>query len=88
MARRLDYIFIGESLCTTLKNSLVKSLGYSDHWMVIFTFESVTFKVVKGLYKINDSLLEDNDNCFFIIKVRNKHNAVLQQADPGTKVTG
>ena len=68
VARRLDYIFIGESLCTTLKDSMVKSLGYSDHRMVISTFESATFKRGKGLYKINASLLEDNDYCSLIIK--------------------
>ena len=67
-ARRLDYILAGEALGTALKDSLVKSLGYSDHRLVVSTFEPATFKRGQGLYKINTNLLEDDDYCNLILK--------------------
>ena len=68
VARRLDYIFVGETLGTALTDSMVKSMGYSDHRMVISYYESTSFKRGKGLYKINVSLLEDNEYSNLIIK--------------------
>ena len=68
-ARRLDYIFVGESLVPSLKDSLIKSIGFSDHRMVITTFEFSSFKRGKGIYKLNTCLLNDADYIHLICKV-------------------
>ena len=67
-ARRLDYILIGESLISFLKDSIITSIGFSDHRMVVSTIEFAPFKLGKGLFKLNASLLEDKDFCHLIVK--------------------
>lgn len=67
-AKRLDYIFVGESLLSYIRDSNIKSIGFSDHRLVYTTFDFTTFKYGKGLYKINTSHLKDQDYCSLIIK--------------------
>ena len=68
-ARRLDYVFAGESLALFLKDSQIKSLGFSDHRMVVTCFESNSFKQGKGIYKLNTSLLHDREYINIIHRV-------------------
>ena len=65
-AKRLDYVFISDSLVSYLDNSIITSYGFSDHRLVVCHFTFVPFKFGKGLYKINTSLLKDNDYCNLI----------------------
>ena len=65
-ARRLDYIFVGENLASSLIESHIKTIGFSDHRIVISKFEFVPFKNGKGIYKINTSLLKDPQYCRLI----------------------
>ena len=65
-ARRLDYIFVGESLISSINQSIIKSIGFSDHRLVITTFEVSSFKRGKGFYKLNTSLLKDKAYCKMI----------------------
>ena len=69
IARRLDYIFTGDSLGHSLNDSLIKSIGFSDHRMVVTVFEFSSFKRGKGMYKLNTSLLNDTEYIQLIPKV-------------------
>ena len=66
VARRLDYIFVGELLATSISHSYIKDIGFSDHRLVVTRFEFSTFKFGKGLYKLNISLLSDLNYCRMI----------------------
>ena len=66
-ARRLDYIFVGESLAPYIKSCCIKNFGFSDHKAVILTLEFANFKTGKGLYKLNSSLLQDENYIKIII---------------------
>ena len=58
-ARRLDYVFLSESLTPFIKACDIRNFGFSDHRAVIANLEFSSFKSGKGLYKLNLSLLED-----------------------------
>ena len=66
-ARRLDYILVSESLSPHLKSSSISGIGFSDHRLVQARFEFNSFKRGKGLYKLNTSLLRD-ENYINVIK--------------------
>ena len=60
-ARRLDYVFLSESLAPFTKFCNIKNFGFSDHRAVTAHLEFSAFKNGKGLYKLNTSLLKDHD---------------------------
>ncbi|MCP3932452.1 MAG: endonuclease/exonuclease/phosphatase family protein, partial [Bacteroidetes bacterium] len=70
-AKRLDYVFIGEAFVDFLSTSLIKSVGFSDHRMVVSVLNFSTFKYGKGLYKINTSLFRDQNYCSMMVKIIN-----------------
>ena len=59
VARRLDYIFVGDTLLPVIANSQIKSLGLSDHRAVIVEISCAQEKRGPGFYKMNTSLLSD-----------------------------
>ena len=68
-ARRLDYIFTSDTISSFIKESNIKSIGFSDHRLVFTTFEFTSFKHGKGFYKLNASLLKDIDYCKMITSI-------------------
>ena len=60
-ARRLDYIFVSESLAPFIKTCSINNFGFSDHRAVTMTLEFAEFKLGKGLYKLNSCLLKDEN---------------------------
>ena len=66
-ARRIDYIFTSELLGSYLSDSVIKSIGFTDHRLVISKFVFSSFTHGKGSYKLNTSLLSDVDYCNLII---------------------
>ena len=81
-ARRLDYILAGESLGLLLKDSHIKSIGFTDHRMVITNFESNSFKQGKGVYKLNTSLLYDHDYITLMNNVIQNTSEKYSATDP------
>ena len=71
-ARRLDYIFVSESLVSFIKSSTIKNIGFSDHRTVSLCLEFSSFKFGKGLFKLNASYLKDQSYCKIIIDEINK----------------
>ena len=67
-ARRLDYILVSDSLVPYIKSCAVKNYGFSDHKAVSLTLQLSTFKFGKGLFKLNTSLLQDENYKNIIIK--------------------
>ena len=66
-ARRLDYIFVSESLASSVRHSIIKGIGFSDHRLVVSIIDATPFKYGKGLYKLNTSLLTDINYCDMIV---------------------
>ena len=79
-ARRLDYILVGDGLLPLVTSSNIQSIGFSDHRAVTCSFAFATFKRGQSRYKINTSLLTDNDYLTLINKTINdsieKHNSL------------
>ena len=65
-ARRLDYIFVSESLVPCIKSSLIHNFGFSDHRAVVLNLEFSSFKFGRGLFKLNAELLKDINYCKII----------------------
>ena len=61
IARRLDYLFASNSLLPFIKSCNIRSLGFSDHRAVIGDLEFYTFIRGRGSFKMNVSILEEND---------------------------
>ena len=59
IARRLDYILVGEGVVHYSEESYIKSLGFSDHRAVILKLNPTNFKRGPGTYKMNTTLLKD-----------------------------
>ena len=68
-SKRLDYLFVSDSLVDTIQNSTIKSIGFSDHRLVKTHFETSKFKQGKGIYKMNTQLLKDAEYCTEMIQV-------------------
>ena len=66
-ARRLDYIFTSELLGSYVNDSMIKSVGFTDHRLVVSKFSFSSFNHGKGTYKLNTTLLADEDYCKMII---------------------
>ena len=71
-ARRLDYIFTGEAIGCFITKSIIKSICFTDHRLMITSFEVSPFKYSKGHYKLNTSLLRDANYCNMIVKIINE----------------
>ena len=65
-----------------IKKSYIKSVGFSDHRLVVTELSFSSFKYGKGFYKINCSLLENIDYFNMIVNEINKTLEEYQQADP------
>ncbi|GFR79883.1 reverse transcriptase [Elysia marginata] len=59
IARRLDYIFLGENLISHATDLNIKSIGFSDHRPIFATLNFATFEHGPSTYKLNVSLLND-----------------------------
>ena len=66
-AKRLDYIFTSESLSSYICDSTILSVALTDHRLVITSFLFSDFKVGRGLFKMNTSVLYDLEYCRLII---------------------
>ena len=67
-----------------MSDSQIKNIGFSDHRMVITSFEASKFKRGKGFYKINTSLLHDQDYCTIIVNEIRKTIHDYRDADDHT----
>ena len=67
-AKRLDYIYTSESLASHMSDSSIVSVALTDHRLVITAFVFSDFKVGKGLFKMNTSVLHDLEYCRLIIR--------------------
>ena len=67
-ARRLDYVLVSETLFHYVVDSAIKGIGFSDHRMVSIKINPSSFKIGKGIYKLNTSLLNDKNYCKIIVK--------------------
>ena len=67
-ARRLDYILLGESLAPYALKCHIANPGFSDHRAVVLELQFSSFKYGKGMFKLNTSLLHDNNYYNIIIK--------------------
>ena len=83
-SKRLDYLLVSESLIDIMSDSQIKNIGFSDHRMVITSFEASKFKRGKGFYKINTSLLHDQDYCTIIVNEIRKTIHDYRDADDHT----
>ncbi|GFR57799.1 hypothetical protein ElyMa_001754000 [Elysia marginata] len=61
IARRLDYIFLGESIYNSASDAEIKSYAFSDHSPVTCTLSFEPRQRISGPYKLNTSLLS-NEN--------------------------
>ena len=61
IARRLDYILIGEDIIQYLDNASINSIGFSDHLLTSATLKFNNFKYGKSYYKMNVSILQDKE---------------------------
>ena len=59
IARRLDCIFIDDSLIPYLQTSEISSIGFSDHLPVTILIKFTTFKRGCSCYKMNTKVLTD-----------------------------
>ena len=71
-AKRLDYVLVSETLVCALNDSYIKTIGFTDHRLVVSKLIFSPFRYGKGMYKINTSLLKDKDYCSFITKLIHK----------------
>ena len=73
IARRLDYIFLSESLFPFCKDSSIENFGFSDHRGVIVNVDFACFKRGPSCYKFNNTLLNDSN---FVHEVKNEINRI------------
>lgn len=59
-ARRLDYIFINKLTNSFLANTEMIHFSGTDHKAIVATFKTDNFPRGRGLWKFNESMLEDN----------------------------
>ena len=81
-AKRLDYVLAGESLINSLTSSTIKTIGFSDHRIVVSNFDFLPFRFGKGIYKINTSLFKDADYCKLIIEQIHSTLEEYQEVNP------
>ena len=81
-AKRLDYIFTSESMSSYITDSGIKSVGFTDHRMVISNFIFSTFKRGKGMFKLNTSVLKDIEYCRIIIREIHKTQLEYNNVNP------
>ena len=60
VSRRLDYIFISDSLLPFALNVNISNFGFSDHRAVALTLDFVSFKRGPSIYKLNKELLKNH----------------------------
>ena len=84
-ARRLDYIFTGDDLTSSIRESHIKSIGFSDHRYVSTTIEFSSFKFGKSYYKIDSSLLTDAKYCNIITSEINETLHTYRDINPSLK---
>ena len=58
---RLDYFLISETLLDTVSNSEIKPAYRSDHSSIELEIKTHKFKIGKGIWKFNNSLLKNTD---------------------------
>ena len=80
IARRLDYIFVGETLKTKIDECEIINFGLSDHKLVKCRIINNKQKSYNSFYKLNTTLLEDQNyiNMIkdFIASFNNKENGL------------
>ena len=81
-ARRLDYIFTSELLGSYLDNSYIKSIGFTDHRLVVSKFVFSSFRHGKGTYKLNTSHLSDENYVKMIIDTIHETEAEYSDLNP------
>ena len=59
VARRLDYILVGDNLVSSFKESSITSLGFSDHRACSVVFEFLEVPRGPSFYRLNTSLLSN-----------------------------
>ena len=85
IARRLDYVFLGESLMPFLSASKIQTKGFSDHRLVTVSLSFHSFKRGKGSYKLNVSLLRDPRYVTMMNSVITEGLTTHQALDPHLK---
>ena len=85
IARRLDYIFLGESITTNCEETMIKSIGFSDHRSVIAKLNFAKFKRGPGTYKMNTSLLSDKHYINIINEFLITADTEFEDLDPHLK---
>ena len=61
IARRLDYILTDESITSYLQSSNIEPIGFSDHLLVSIQIQLTNFNYGKSYYKMNTSILLNQD---------------------------
>ena len=61
IARRLDYIFLSDTLCNFATDSYIKPLAFSDHNAVVCTCSFTPTIRGNSSYKLNVNLLKDKN---------------------------
>ena len=73
IARRLDYVFLSESIFPFCNNSSIENFGFSDHRGVIVNVDFACFKRGPSCYKFNNTLLQDLN---FVSEIKNEINRI------------
>ena len=69
IARRLDYILVGEDIIQYAQRASIDSIGFSDHLLASVSIKFNSFKFRKSYYKMNVSVLLDNN---YVNMMKNK----------------
>lgn len=67
-SRRLDYIFVSESLFPFCRSPDITTVGFSDHRAVSIGVDFSTFERGQSTYKFNTSLLRNSDFVADVVK--------------------
>ena len=81
-AKRLDYVFLSENLTPYISDSCIKSTCFTDHRLVVTTLIFSSFKVGRGLFKMNTSILSDIEYCTLIIKEIQRTTQEYNEVNP------
>ena len=70
IARRLDYILVGEDILQFVQEAAINSIGFSDHLLTSLVLKFNNFKYGKSYYKMNVSVLQDEQYvCMMRMKI-------------------
>ena len=83
-ARRLDYFFIDHSVKPFLLNCDMTHVSSTDHKAVVLSIKTDNFPRGKGIWKLNESLLEDD---FFVEKMSDFIQSHLKELEGDKDLT-